>query len=91
MPDLVQMLHFARHELTAMMDLTYFLLMNNEEAQKQFAAWQENTAPQKPEAPPQCAPFVKQRLTFSIPERQGLLQEAYDFAAHVHSLKQTLT
>lgn len=55
------------------MDLSYFLLMTNEEAQKQFAAWQENAAPMKPEAPPQCVPFVRQRLTFSIPERQSLL------------------
>ena len=40
MPDLIGMLTLARHELTTLMDLSYFLLMTDQEAQKQFATWQ---------------------------------------------------
>ena len=90
MQQLREMLFAARSELTAMMDLSHFLLMTKEEAQQQFMAWQANTGVQNPDAIPQQQPFAKKVLHFGSNEKQRLLQEAYDYAAHVHSLKQTL-
>ena len=46
--------------------------------------------PPPPEANLQSRPFIKKRLNFQITEKQTLMQEAYDHAAHVHSLRQTL-
>lgn len=43
MPELCQMLINAHIELTAMLDLSAFLLMTKEEAQRQFEQWQQNT------------------------------------------------
>jgi len=39
MPELCQMLINAHIELTAMLDLSAFLLMTKEEAQRQFEQW----------------------------------------------------
>jgi len=36
------------------------------------------------------APFIRKRLKFTIADKQKLVQDAYDYAAHVHGLRQML-
>ena len=91
MEILRQMLINAHQQLGSLLDLSRYLLITKQEAQKEFNDMHERLGIQPPpEASLQSRPFIKKRLNFHITEKQTLTQEAYDHAAHVHSLKQTL-